>query len=101
MCVGVQGVERLDSHGDDDCEHHKDESIEDNECPMNCPVPAKVRMCSSENSLSEYEIDEEQDQDSSADEDRGGYGDFDIVWVASPDNSQDAGHSASHTKAEH
>lgn len=101
MSVGVQRIEGLDGHRDDDCQHQQDENIEHNECPMKCLMPAELGMRGSDNPLSEYEVGEEQDEDSSVNEDHRSYGDFHIVWVTSPDNSHDAGDVSSHAEAEH
>jgi hypothetical protein len=67
---------------------------------MKCLMPAELRMRCSDNPLSEYEVDEEQDEDPGANEDHRCYGDFDIVWVTSPDNSHDTGDVSSHAEAE-
>lgn len=68
---------------------------------MECLVPTKVWMRSSHNSLREYEVDEEQDQNSCVSEDLRCYSDFDIVRIASPDDAHDAGDGASHTESKH
>lgn len=58
-------------------------------------------MCSSYNSLREYEVDEEQDQDSRVSKDLRCDGDLDIVRIASPDDAHDAGDISSHTESKH
>ena len=98
--VEIKGVERLDGCGNDDGKHQKNKSIEDEECPMECPVPAKVRMCSSDYPLRKDDVDEQQNQNAGADEDHCCNSDRDVVWVASPNDPHDAGHSPGHAETE-
>ena len=98
--VEIKGVERLDGCGNDDGEQQKNKSVEDEECPMKCPVPAKVRMRSSDYSLRKDEVDEQQNQNPGAHEDHCCNSDRDVVWVASPNNPHDAGHGSRHTETE-
>ena len=57
-------------------------------------------MRCSEDTLSEDQVDNEEQQDAGTDKDRCSYANLDIVWEASPDDSQDHSHYSSHAEAE-
>ena len=63
-------------------------------------MPTEVRMCCSEDSLSEDEIDDEEYQYASCDKDHGRDGNLNVVREASPDDSHDHGDDSSHAEAE-
>ena len=98
MCFGVERVERLDGGRNSCCEHQEDKYVECKEYKMERLVPAEAWMHSSHNSLREYEVDEEQDQNTRASKDLRCDGDLDVVRIASPDDAHDAGDDSSHTE---
>lgn len=96
--IGVESIEGLDRCSDYHDQHYTDEGIEDLECDRECFVPAEVRMRGTENSLSEDEVDEEQNQHACRYEDLCSDGDLDVVWVAGRHNSHDHGDDPGHTE---
>jgi hypothetical protein len=64
-------------------------------------IPAKVRVGCSYNPLSEDEVDDEEDEDTSRHKDAGSDANLDVMWKAGPNDSHDHGDDTSHAETEH
>lgn len=89
--VCVEGVEGLHGAGNEHDEGQHDEDVDELEGEGEAFVPAEVRVRRSDDTLCEYDVDNEEEDDACRDEDLGGDGDSDVCRACGPDDAHDAG----------
>lgn len=103
--VGRECVEGLDRASNQCYEHENDGDVVELECEGEPLRPCPMRVASSDDSLGEDQVDDEEDKYSCVDEDLGSDSDRDIARVARPDyphsHGGDSGHAETKDKRRH
>lgn len=99
MCI--ESVKALNEDCDDDGQREHDEDVRQGKGMGEERMPAGVRMRSSNDALSEDEVDDKEQDHARRYEDLSRHGNSNLGWPGRPYDSHHAGGNARHAEAEH